>query len=72
MNPGIVIKKSNISHDHKTAKQFYAWTDKGMICGSTYDIVKRKVERAGAKPYENPPKQEKRAVDPEHEHDVPF
>ena len=71
MNPGIVIKKSNLSCDQRTGHQYYAHTDQGIIYGSTYRIVKNKVERAGAGPWVLP-KDEPRHIDPEHEHDVHF
>ena len=51
MDPGIEIKKNNLSCDQKTGHQFYAHTDKGIIYGSSLDIVKRKAKRLKAKPY---------------------
>ena len=71
MNPGIVIKKSNLSCDQRTGHQYYAHTDQGIIYGSTEAIVQRKVKRSGAGPWVLP-KDKPREIDPEHEHDVPF
>ena len=71
MNPGIEIKRNNISHDQGTGRQYYAHTNKGIIYGSTYEICQRKVERAKAEPWVLI-KDKPREVDPEHEYDVPF
>lgn len=72
MDPSIEIKKNNISADQRTGRQYYAHTDQGIIYGSTYEIVQRKIKRSGAGPYKQPPKSEKREIDPEHEFDLPF
>lgn len=55
--PNIEIKKNNISVDQGTGRQYYAHTDKGIIYGSTAEIVQRKIARAGAGPWVLPIKQ---------------
>lgn len=55
----IVIKKNNISAAQRTGRQYYAHTDKGIIYGSTAEIVQRKIARAGAGPYIIPKKESK-------------
>lgn len=69
---GIEIKKNNISVDQRTGRQYYAYTDKGIIFGSTAEIVQRKIDRIGAGPYVHPPKQESQSVDSSHEDELPF
>lgn len=68
----IEIKKNNISADQRTGRQYYAHTDKGIIFGSTDEIVQRKIDRIGAGPYAPPPKQERQRQCPEQEEELPF
>lgn len=72
MSKGIEIKKNNISADQRTGRQYYAHTDQGIIFGSTAEIVHRKIDRAGAGPYKQPPKQESRAQNLDREEELPF
>jgi hypothetical protein len=45
------IHKNNLSGDYRyKGKQYYAVTDKGVIFGSTPEIVQRKINRLGAGP----------------------
>jgi len=53
----IIVKENLIATT--TGERFYAHTDKGIIYGSSPDIVKRKAKRLKAKPYVLPKKQPK-------------
>lgn len=46
----ITIKENRIA-GATAGERFYAHTDKGIIYGSSPEIVKRKAERLKAKPY---------------------
>ena len=46
----IIVKENRIA-GATAGKRFYAYTDKGIIYGSSPDIVKRKAKRLKAKPY---------------------
>lgn len=70
VNPDIEIKKSNLSCDQRTGRQFHAFTDKGMVYGSTEDVVQRKIERMGANPYKLPKQEPKKAI--QEDWKVPF
>jgi len=58
----ITIKENRIA-GATAGERFYAHTDKGIIYGSSPDIVKRKAKRLKAKPYVLPKTQSKNIDD---------
>ena len=54
----IIVKENRIA-GATAGERFYAHTDKGIVYGSSPEIVKRKAERLKAKPYVLPKNQPK-------------